>query len=175
LVVVALGWAAWQWSTGVNVAPVVEGRIVDAETGLPVGGVLVFVDYTLEVTPIGGLLSLGFATTQEAGFQATRTMKDGSFRFERQHLPPWDRFGWRYVGPSLQWVHGDYGWGRFFEAARGVRGDLRIDRDSDQVSRLERRDPRAFEDACESATQPLTCVSIVEKSLATTEITLERL
>lgn len=165
LVAGALLWMAWQWLTGVNVAPAIEGRIVDAGTGVPVEGVHVFVGYELVVTPLGTLLSLGGATTKSAGFQATRTDKDGSFHFERLRLPPWDRAGWTYDGPNLSWVHGDYGWGSLYEARLKEHGDFRIDRDSREVSQLTSGDERALEDACH-VNQPRTCKEIVLNSLS---------
>jgi hypothetical protein len=163
---VVLLWAAWRWFTGVNVAPAIEGRIVDVETGLPVEGAHVFVGYNLMVTPLGSLLSLGGATTRFVGFQATRSGHDGSFRFEKLRLPPWNRAGWNYSGASLSWVHESYGWGDLYEARLEEHGDFRIDRDADEVAQLRSRDMRAIEGACD-VNQPRTCMEIVLNSLST--------
>jgi hypothetical protein len=153
-------WAAWQWFTGVNVAPAIEGRIVDAGTGLPVEGAHVFVGYQLVVNPLGALASFGGSAAQHTGFQATRTMRDGSFRFAGQRLSPFRRVFWRYKGNYLHWAHREYGWDDVF----GESTDLRISRNDEQTQRLDRRDPGAIRDACDSVTAPDTCQGILRAS-----------
>lgn len=154
-------WAAWQWLTGANVAPALSGRVVDAETGLPVEGVHVFVSYGLMVNRVGRFVSMGGSTTKHLGYQATRTAKDGSFRFREQRLGPFQRAFWHYRRPYVHWAHEDYGWGDVFGwgVERGTQ--IEIARDMERARLLQGGDAKAIRDACDSTTRPDKCAAAI--------------
>lgn len=117
-------------------APRVAGRVVDAESGVGIGGVEVF--RTVSVVDRFALLtgSPVFDIGGE-GISWATTASDGSFEIPAAPLGV-GKLRWKLEHtPTFTWVHRDYGWGLLAVAKADLdRVGIRIERDPEKVEKM---------------------------------------